>query len=300
MVRPQGGLHPLYMTATATATTAAAALGSTDGDDNDHHGGGNSTRTASTIEFDNTEYYDDDYESSPYADLRLEMTDEERNREQREWKIKLQEIRDEYGYWDFKDDEYTAMHKDGQGRPVVDWLNIRKTEKKKKGDYNPLLGEIDKDDFPIGSWQTDDQYISKLISEGRKLIERVRSAIYKEYGWDEEGEGEDNEKMVGGIQLIVDSDQSTAALGGENILAWMYESSFRALAKKLLNAMITNDHFFVTLGGHSAAAGHGERAHARETRNPFLLLPSFCRSLIRRLHFDHYPIIYFSTHNFYL
>ena len=292
LVRPQGGLHPIYMAAIATSRM--------DGDEEDH--GSNSTRSSSTsttttLTLDNTEYYDDDYESSPYADLRLQMTDEERNREQMEWKIKLQEIRDKYGYWNFKDDEYTGMHNDGRGRPVVDWLNIDKTErrKKKKGDYNPLLGEIDKDDFPTGSWQTDDQYITNLIMEGRKLIERVRSAIYEEYGWDEEGEGESNGKMVGGIQLVVDSDQSTVTLGGENILAWMYESSFRALAKKLLNAMITNDHFFVTLGGHSAAAGHGENAR-RETLS--YRYHHFGHSLIRRLHFDHHLIIYFFTHNF--
>ena len=124
----------------------------------------------------------------------------------------------------------------------------------KKGEYNPLLGEIDKEDFPIGSWQTDDQYITKFISEGRKLILRVQSAIHEEYGWNEaEEKGE-----MGGIQLVVDADQSTITLGGKNTLAWMYQSSFQALAKKLLNAMMTNDHFFVTLGGHSAAAGHGK------------------------------------------
>ena len=44
----------------------------------------------------------------------------------------------------------------------------------------------------------------------------------------------------------------------DRTVGWMYERSFRALSKKLLKAMITNDHFFVTLGGHSAAAGHGE------------------------------------------
>jgi len=40
-------------------------------------------------------------------------------------------------------------------------------------------------------------------------------------------------------------------------VAWMYEESVRALSRKLLRAMMTNDHFYVTLGGHSAAAGHG-------------------------------------------
>ena len=41
----------------------------------------------------------------------------------------------------------------------------------------------------------------------------------------------------------------------------MHRPSFEALAKKLLNAMITNDHFYVILGGHSAAAAHGNNFH---------------------------------------
>ena len=237
-VRPIGGLHPVYMTMTNTA------LDNNDDDDND---GNNSTATS---EWDNPDYYNDDYESSSYADLRLQLTDEERAQDQTEWRIKLQEIRDRYGYWDFNDD-YNNNEVDGGHRPVVDWLTIGNM---KKGEYNPLLGEIDKEDFPIGSWQTDDQYITKFISEGRKLIQRVQSAIHEEYGWNE---AEENGEM-GGIQLVVDADQSTITLGGKNTVAWMYQSSFQALAKKLLNAMMTNDHFFVTLGGHSAAAGHGK------------------------------------------
>ena len=237
-VRPIGGLHPVYMTMTNTA------LVNNDDDDND---GNNSTATS---EWDNSEYYNADYESSPYADLRLQLTDEERAQEQTEWRIKLQEIRDRYGYWDFNDD-YNNNEVDDGHRPVVDWLTIGNM---KKGEYNPLLGEIDKEDFPIGSWQTDDQYITKFIIEGRKLIQRVQSAIHEEYGWNE---AEENGEM-GGIQLVVDADQSTITLGGKNTVAWMYQSSFKALAKKLLNSMMTNDHFFVTLGGHSAAAGHGK------------------------------------------
>ena len=45
---------------------------------------------------------------------------------------------------------------------------------------------------------------------------------------------------------------TTTTVGGtkDAIVSWMYNSSYNALSKKLLNAMITNDHFFVTLGGH--------------------------------------------------
>ena len=44
-----------------------------------------------------------------------------------------------------------------------------------------------------------------------------------------------------------------------NIVMWIHGDSMGALARKPLCAMMTKDHFFVTLGGHSAAEGHNER-----------------------------------------
>jgi hypothetical protein len=65
-----------------------------------------------------------------------------------------------------------------------------------------------------------------------------------------------------GIHIIPSSDTTPAkAVDASNGAAWMHEPSYKALAKKLLNAMITNDHFYVILGGHSAAAGHGNNFH---------------------------------------
>lgn len=262
LVAPRGGLHPIYI---LMATT-------TDQDGEDEN---------TTATWDNSEYFDDDYESSPYADLRLQMTEQERELEQEEWKVKLQEIREKYGYWDFKDDDKYTNNDATHRRPVVDWITIGNTKTK---EYNPLLGEINKEDFPIGSWQTDDEYITKFISEGRKLIQRVRSAIYEEYGWEEDNDENNGENGVGGIQLVVEEEkngeQSTITIGGKNILAWMYQNSFKALAKKLLNAMITNDHFFVTLGGHSSAAGHGECE-----RIEMLFSTSFCCTFCLHLTF---------------
>jgi len=189
-------------------------------------------------DLDDHEYYHEDYELSPYADKRLKLTDAERTSEQTEWNQKLSEIRTEYGYWNFRDD-YRQNHK-GKDRPVVNWSTVGD----KKKEYNPLLGEIDPSDFPKDAWQTDDTYIANFLREGRSLIQRVQDGIYEEHGW-ERGDAQ------GGINIM---DGSSPTTGG---VAWMYEGSMKALVKKLLCAMMTNDHFFVTLGGHSAAAGHG-------------------------------------------
>ncbi|KAL7539814.1 hypothetical protein ACHAXR_009620 [Thalassiosira sp. AJA248-18] len=217
-VAPRGGLHPIYM------------LEVGDGEKPNVHDVG---------------FYDD-YELSPYADKRLKLTDTERQTEQEEWKQKLQDIRDKFGYWDFKDD-YREKNK-GKDRPVVDWATVGD----KKKDYNPLLGEIDKNDFPKGAWQTDDAYVTNFLKEGKKLIKRMLDAIHDEYG-------RVSVETQPGISIKSAAGDKT--VGGNAVVAWMYEESFKALVKKLLNAMMTNDHFFVILGGHSAAAGHGNNFH---------------------------------------
>eukprot|EP00957_Ditylum_brightwellii_P182403 13895085-Ditylum_brightwellii.AAC.1 len=42
---------------------------------------------------------------------------------------------------------------------------------------------------------------------------------------------------------------------------WTTKKSFEGLVRRLLHAMMTNDTFTVVLGGHSAAAGHGNHFH---------------------------------------
>ena len=236
-VRPRGGLHPVFV-----------YDGDRDDDDNGPY---------DAFDYDeDDDDDDDDYEASPYADARLDMTTEEREAERKVWAEKLREMRESYGYWDLAD-EYGVGG--GDPRPFVDWRTIAP----KSNDYDPLVKEIDPVDFPKRAWQGDDVYVSRLIDEGRKLVRRVRDAVYDEVGW-EPGDG-----RGGGVELLPDDNDgkddspppSSSAKGGgtrDGTVGWMYERSFRALSKKLLKAMITNDHFFVTLGGHSAAAGHGE------------------------------------------
>jgi hypothetical protein len=42
---------------------------------------------------------------------------------------------------------------------------------------------------------------------------------------------------------------------------WTTKKTFQSLSRRLLHAMMTNDEFTVVLGGHSAAAGHGNHFH---------------------------------------
>jgi hypothetical protein len=96
------------------------------------------------------------------------------------------------------------------------------------------------------------------LLEARALITRVRKAIFAEYGLETPSRESDLEL---GVHIIKKSDRPSKLELASKGAAWIHESSLDAFVKKLLNAMITNDHFFVTLGGHSAAAGHGNNFH---------------------------------------
>ncbi len=128
---PKGGLHPIYIRDAATDEEMQQLIRDVN---NDH---------------------DTYQETSPYADARLKMTDEERDAENESWRDHLEKVRNAYGYWDFKDN-YKEKN-GGKDRPVVDFETIGKIKKDKDEGYDILHGEIDKEDFPEGSWQTDDE-----------------------------------------------------------------------------------------------------------------------------------------------
>ena len=58
---------------------------------------------------------------------------------------------------------------------------------------------------------------------------------------------------------------------------WLYDNAHWALARELLRGMMTNAHFYVKLGGHSPAAGHGERGRQCWSL-PFLESDLLCRA----------------------
>ena len=55
------------------------------------------------------------------------------------------------------------------------------------------------------------------------------------------------------FKLHVDNERSDTKVGA----AQMAESVIEGFVHKLLHLMITNNEFYVVLGGHTAAAGHG-------------------------------------------
>jgi hypothetical protein len=113
--------------------------------------------------------------------------------------------------------------------------------------------------------QFNNRYISEFLKEARTLVHRVKESIYVEYGKATSSLDDDEiaarDKIFGVHVIKADTPPAGKSHDASLGAAWMYEPSYNALVKKLLNAMMTNDHFFVILGGHSAAAGHGNNFH---------------------------------------
>jgi hypothetical protein len=98
------------------------------------------------------------------------------------------------------------------------------------------------------------RYIKGFLTEAKALVTRVKEAIYAEYGVATSTLTSDQisqRDIQLGVHIVKESDPPAKGIDPSKGVAWMHESSFIALVKKLLNAMITNDHFFVILGGHS-------------------------------------------------
>lgn len=182
-------------------------------------------------------HYLHDEHRSPFASYLYDRPVEDLKKEQDEYEKKLDQIRKEYGAWDFHD------HAGKSIRPIPNFEKVPYRDMKNK-------------DFPATSWQMDQKYVTDLISEGKKLIARMRKGLYAEYGWDDSKDVQERDDAWN-IEISETRTQGQPGIG------WMSTRAFDMLAKKLLHSMITNDEFYFILGGHSAAAGHGNN-HAQQ------------------------------------
>ena len=193
-------------------------------------------------------HYIHDEHRSPYASHLYDRPQAELDAEQERFLAKMARIRQEWGAWNFSDTFWAA--KGGEGpRPTVDFTQTP-------------YRDVPSADFPQGSWQTDRDYQTHFIEESKALVDRVREGIYAEYGKPtKQADGttmsEDEKKArdeLWGVDILKDGEETQQAAKG---IAQLNEASWNGLIRKLLHAIITHDDFYVVLGGHSSAAGHG-------------------------------------------
>jgi hypothetical protein len=159
----------------------------------------------------------------------------------------MENVRQEWGAWSDIQDNYFDKH--GVDRPTANFSTVP-------------YGDLPNNQLPEKSWQADEEYLTSFIPEARALVNRVTEGIYAEYGYplkQKDGtvlspqlKAERNRKFE-----IVTLDPEALNTNLDHGIAWLTKPAMDGLVRKLLHALITNDAFYVVLGGHSAAAGHG-------------------------------------------
>jgi len=190
-------------------------------------------------------HYMHDEHRSPYASHLYDKPKEFLDEQQDRYVKKMDAVRKEWGAWSFEDAKFGV-------RPLATFDDV---------DYKDLPN----DKLTPGSWQTDEEYVRKFIPEAKALVNRVTEGIYAEYGspikkkdgtvLTEEEKAERSRKW--GPKIIRDGDDSNK--DDPPGIATLSGVAFDGLVRKLLHALITNDEWYAVLGGHSAAAGHGNQ-----------------------------------------
>jgi hypothetical protein len=107
-------------------------------------------------------HYVHDEHRSPFASFLYDKTKDELEAEQKDYVRRMNKIREEWGAWNFHD-EHPEI------RPIANLDAVPYRDMKNS-------------DFPAKAWQMDEKYVKDFISEGKKLVTRVKEGIYAEYG----------------------------------------------------------------------------------------------------------------------
>jgi hypothetical protein len=118
--------------------------------------------------------------------------------------------------------------------------------------------DIPRDQFPVKAWQIDRKYLAKFLPEAKALIERSMEAMLAEYGHSAEEEpGKTFEERAAMFNVSIIDIYDIAKTKNFKNAGWMTQRASDGLVRRLLHAVMTEDTFTVVMGGHSAAAGHG-------------------------------------------
>ena len=123
-------------------------------------------------------------------------------------------------------------------------------------------GDVPRTAFPPGAWQSDETYLEKWLPEAIGLTDRAMQAILAEYGHDSGKAGGDGDDFMLSLSILNNRvygskpnyGSKTEAVGNAG---YATPSTLAAIRKRLLHSIVTEGTFLFVMGGHSAAAGHG-------------------------------------------
>lgn len=125
--------------------------------------------------------------------------------------------------------------------------------------------------FPSNAWQSDKVYMKEFLQQGTALVERVKEAIYEEYGFGMLDLDRSNSGSVAqmkamrhtyfSIKVSDDVDvKNGAAQDGDDPwvgAAYINKSGWEGLIRKLLHAIMTEDDFYVVAAGPASSTYEG-------------------------------------------
>lgn len=157
----------------------------------------------------------------------------------------LPELANKWGAWTLEDDK---------PRPNLEPLYAQYPNR-----------DVPMNEFPPNAWQVDMEYLPKFVHQGIALTERALEAMLAEYGHFERGVTHLEDALADATK------DDPAFMFNMSILpGFQYnrkhpignagrttETTLQRIRKHLLHSIVTEDKFFLTMGGHSSSAGHG-------------------------------------------
>lgn len=149
--------------------------------------------------------------------------------------------------------------------------------------------DVPRSAFPPGSWQTDPEYLKGFLEASIEYLDRAREAMLQEYGhskFDQPDTPFDQRAYMFNLTVLSEPSHSKQP-AGTNAGDASY-STLLSLRKRLLHAVMTESEFRFVMGGHSAAAGHGNHFQQSYT----LQVQKVMEPILARVG------VYFQAHNF--
>eukprot|EP00977_Amphora_coffeiformis_P010039 scaffold2353_cov167-Amphora_coffeaeformis.AAC.30 len=136
--------------------------------------------------------------------------------------------------------------------------------------HNYWYKDVPVDEFPANAWQKNPAYVKEFVGQAVSLVDRVKEAIYEEYGLGLLDIDKNDTATVSKIKTeretylsVIQGDFSVqngaAMVDGKPFrgAAYVNERGWEGLIRKLLHAIMTEDDFFVVVAGPKAATYDG-------------------------------------------
>jgi hypothetical protein len=122
--------------------------------------------------------------------------------------------------------------------------------------------DVPRSEFPPNAWQLDADYLENFLDAGLELVTRAQEAILAEYGRgkvDMPGVDFDERSKLFYVNMVnlTSGDWDASANVVPGAAGWHDQTGWENLQRRILHAIMTEDSFTYLMGGHSAAAGHG-------------------------------------------